>query len=53
MAEDDPEPLFLEINYYFGRRGLGGSERYYSMVHQAIREWLSRAGLDPDAVSLL
>jgi len=52
-AAPDPEPLFLEINYYFGRRGLGGSERYYAMVHEAIREWLSRAGLDPDAVWLL
>jgi len=53
MAEDNPEPLFLEINYYFGRRGLGGSERYYAMVHEAIRDWLSRSGLDPDTVTLL
>ena len=53
LAEDDPEPLFLEINYYFGRRGLGGSEKYYSMVYGAIREWLGEAGLDVDAVKLV
>lgn len=44
---DRPEPLFLEINYFFGRRGLGGSERYYGLVDTAIRHWLS--GLDRDA----
>ncbi len=33
-------PFFLEINYYFGRRGLGGSERFYQLLNQAIEEWL-------------
>ena len=26
---DPGPPLFLEINYYFGRKGLGGSLRFY------------------------
>ena len=25
-------PLFLELNYFFGRRGLGGSERFYQIL---------------------
>lgn len=37
----DPQtPLFLEINYFFGRRGLGGSEAYYRQLRQAIDHWL-------------
>jgi ribosomal protein S6--L-glutamate ligase len=34
-------PLFLEINYYFGRRGLGGSMRFYEMFEQAVDRWLA------------
>lgn len=48
-----PRPLFLEVNYYFGRRGLGGSLRYYGLLLEAIQEWLEERGLDPGAVSLL
>ena len=37
----DPQtPLFLEINYFFGRRGLGGSETYYQRLRQGIDHWL-------------
>jgi len=35
-------PFLLEINYFFGRRGLGGSKRYYRMLEQAINRWLIR-----------
>lgn len=41
---DDPEPLLLEINYFFGRKGLGGSEAYYQILLGEIQSWL--AGLD-------
>ncbi|MCG2754079.1 MAG: hypothetical protein L6247_00670 [Desulfobacteraceae bacterium] len=34
------EPLFLEINYFFGRRGLGGSEKYYELLIPEIRAWI-------------
>ena len=45
-AEPRPtEPLFLEINYYFGRRGLGGSENLYKLLNTAILNWLNRLGL--------
>jgi ribosomal protein S6--L-glutamate ligase len=38
-------PFFLEINYFFGRRGLGGSEAYYRILNQEINSWLCRNGL--------
>lgn len=52
MSRPDPEPLILEINYSFGRRGLGGSEAYYGLLFEAVREWLLENGLDPGAVTL-
>jgi ribosomal protein S6--L-glutamate ligase len=38
----DPDPLLLEINYYFGRKGLGGSERFYELFSEAVSDWLER-----------
>jgi ribosomal protein S6--L-glutamate ligase len=42
-ARDDesPRPFFLEINYFFGRTGLGGSERFYEILQAAIDRWLA------------
>lgn len=39
------DPYFLEINYFFGRRGLGGSEKYYEILIDEIHNWLDRHGL--------
>lgn len=36
------EPLFLEINYTFGRRGLGGSEIFYTLLQKAVDRWLAK-----------
>jgi ribosomal protein S6--L-glutamate ligase len=44
-ASEKKEIHFLEINYYFGRRGLGGSEQYYRLLCAEIRNWLDRRGL--------
>ena len=33
-------PLMLEINYFFGRTGLGGSDAYYRIVEQEVDKWL-------------
>lgn len=33
-------PLLLEINYFFGRAGLGGSAAYYKLLDDEIRRWL-------------
>jgi ribosomal protein S6--L-glutamate ligase len=35
------KPLLLEINYFFGRRGLGGSNVYYEILKTEIDNWLS------------
>ncbi|MDZ7697590.1 MAG: hypothetical protein U5R49_11935 [Deltaproteobacteria bacterium] len=53
LADANPDPLFLEINYYFGRRGLGGSESYYRLLYEAIRDWLTACGRSPDSVRLV
>ena len=53
LTDPDPRPLILEINYYFGRRGLGGSLRYYRLLVDAVREWLEKNGFDSERVSLV
>lgn len=35
------EPLFLEINYTFGRSGLGGTDGFYKVLRQAVDRWLA------------
>lgn len=40
-----PRALFLEINYFFGRRGLGGNDTFYALLNQEIHKWLARRGL--------
>ncbi len=32
-------PLFLEINYFFGRRGLGNAEGFYPLLKRAVDRW--------------
>ncbi len=34
------KPLFLEINYYFGRRAFGGSDKFYKILMKEIEAWL-------------
>jgi len=38
--EKHRKPLFLEINYFFGRKGLGGGESFYKMLITGIKDWL-------------
>ena len=42
-SEKTPRPLVLEINYFFGRTGLGGSEAFYALlidqIQHQIRKW--------------
>lgn len=40
------EPLFLEINYFFGRKGIGGSEKFYKILVNQILLWLAGIGVD-------
>lgn len=53
ITESHPDPLFLEINYYFGRRGLGGMETYYRLLHEGIREWLAEIGMNGGSIRLI
>jgi ribosomal protein S6--L-glutamate ligase len=53
MREPEPTPLVLEINYMFGRRGLGGSEAYYRLLFDAVKGWLEEKGLDSKGVGLV
>ena len=53
LEDKDPEPLFLEINYYFGRRGLGGSIEYYKLLYGAIQAWVTLIGLNPKKIKLI
>jgi ribosomal protein S6--L-glutamate ligase len=53
LGNPDPQPLILEINYYFGRRGLGGSLKYYRLLLKAIREWLKENGSDAGLIKLV
>ena len=43
--KDRQKPLFLEINYFFGRKGLGGSEKFYALLQSEVEEWLSGLGM--------
>ena len=53
LTRPDPQPLFLEINYMFGRRGLGGFLNYYLLLFEALKEWLEEKGFDAKSVTLL
>ncbi len=53
LLKKDPEPLFLEINYFFGRRGLGGMDAYYRLLYKAVQDWIKGLGLNPKTVELV
>lgn len=53
INEKEPRPVFLETNYFFGRRGIGGSIRYYKFLFKAVYDWLSEEGLDRNSVALI
>ena len=40
--ENVAKPMLLEINYYFGRKGLGGSQSYYNLLQKEIQRWLDK-----------
>ncbi|MEJ2428115.1 MAG: glutathione synthase [Deltaproteobacteria bacterium] len=39
--DESKRPLFLEINYWFGRRIFGSSEAYYAKLKRAVKGWLA------------
>jgi ribosomal protein S6--L-glutamate ligase len=53
FSHHNPEPLFLEVNYSFGRQGLGGSRNFFLLLFTVLQEWLVEKGFDPNLVTLL
>jgi len=53
IDEKDPKALILEVNYYFGRRGLGGTINYYKILYQALINWMEKRGFDSKLISLV
>lgn len=51
IFSDEPKtsgkPFFLEINYFFGRRGIGGSESYYRLLSAQIDTWIKKIRTNP------
>ena len=45
QSEDNPEPIMLEINYFFGRAGLGGSDNFYKLLIPEITAWIAALNL--------
>jgi ribosomal protein S6--L-glutamate ligase len=45
-SEESRVPLLLEINYFFGRKGLGGSDAFYEILKKEINAWLERLDLE-------
>ena len=41
-TQSEPVPYFIEINFFFGRKGLGGSQAYYDLLETEISNWLRR-----------
>jgi ribosomal protein S6--L-glutamate ligase len=39
--QSQSEPLLSEINFLFGRKGLGGSSQFHVLLNLAVKEWLS------------
>jgi ribosomal protein S6--L-glutamate ligase len=48
----DERPFFLEINHYFGRRGLGGSDAFYTILTSEIDRWLAELSSGKEGFSL-
>ncbi len=48
MFPDQGPPVFVEINFHFGRKGLGGSREHRNHMRKAIEQWKSKVknGLD-------
>ncbi|MGD9209905.1 MAG: hypothetical protein PVI90_03980 [Desulfobacteraceae bacterium] len=37
--------FFIEINYFFGRSGLGGSDAYYVLLAEEIQKWIKKLNI--------
>ncbi len=44
FSNDQKQIYMLEINYFFGRRGLGGSDGYFRILIREVNRWLQSIG---------
>lgn len=42
MFPDEGDPVFIEINFHFGRKGLGGTPGHRKYLEEAVWEWRKR-----------
>ncbi len=42
MFPDSGDPVFIEINFHFGRKGLGGTKGHRKHIEEAVQEWRKR-----------
>jgi ribosomal protein S6--L-glutamate ligase len=40
-GQNEPLPMFLEINYFFRTKGLGGADNYLKILENEIKNWLN------------
>ncbi|MGC8493054.1 MAG: ATP-grasp domain-containing protein [Syntrophobacteraceae bacterium] len=50
MFPDDGAPVFIEVNFHFGRKGLGGRSAHERYVSMAIERWRNRLLTGRDGV---
>ncbi len=41
MFDSKRQPLLIEINFLFGKKGLGGDKGYQQMFEQAVEDWMN------------
>lgn len=51
MFPDSADPVFVEINYHFGRKGLGGDRSHRAYIARAIAEWREQCLMAPGGVA--
>jgi len=52
-SQTPPDPFMIEINYFFGRKGLGGSKKFYGILEKEVKFWIQDHGLPIDHISML
>ena len=52
FQQGEEEPFFLEINYCFRTKGLGGSDAYQRLLSAGVQQWLTRLKQDQGSADL-
>ena len=52
MFPDEGPPVFVEINFHFGRKGLGGTPGFRRLFGEAVRAWQRGVSYPPHSQSV-